>query len=142
MPLGFHAGLRLVWAVPRETVSETMLFALCSIIFDKWDRHMRHLLVTSLVFALVLTGCGPAGTATYGEARRGGGRDRGGQARSVEAMFHEEDTNGDGKLTLSEFSHEFRSRSGLSAQQVFVELDADGDGFVTIEEFGARRARR
>jgi Ca2+-binding EF-hand superfamily protein len=66
----------------------------------------------------------------------------GGQARSVEAIFHEKDSNGDGKLTLSEFSHEFPSRSGFSAQQVFVRLDADGDGLVTIEEFRALRVRR
>jgi hypothetical protein len=44
-----------------------LIWSLIVVLALNW--HMRHLLVASLVFALVSTGCGPAGTATYGESR-------------------------------------------------------------------------
>jgi len=100
---------------------------------------MWNLLITSLILALVLTGCGAPSTTRHGEASRNGGQQTGG----IEAVFQEKDKNNDGKLTLEEFSSDFLSlsRRGQSPAEVFVKVDANGDGFVTIEEFGAATAR-
>lgn len=100
---------------------------------------MWNLLITSLILALVLTGCGAPSTTTHGEASGDGGQQTGG----IEAVFQKKDSNNDGKLTLEEFSSDFLSlsRRGQSPAEVFVRVDANGDGFVTIEEFGSATAR-
>jgi Ca2+-binding EF-hand superfamily protein len=54
-------------------------------------------------------------------------------AADTAAMFAQMDTNGDGRITVSEHA--------LGARKMFVAMDADGDGRVTAAEMTAAQSK-
>ncbi|MEK0445015.1 MAG: hypothetical protein RLZZ399_336 [Verrucomicrobiota bacterium] len=55
---------------------------------------------------------------------------------SPEESFKKLDTNGDGKVSVDEFTA--KAKDAEKAKEKFKTLDADGDGSLTLEEFSAK----
>lgn len=57
--------------------------------------------------------------------------------RTPEEIFKRKDTNGDGKLSESEFVGKAEGEKAEKAKARFARLDKDSDGFLTLQEFEA-----
>lgn len=63
-----------------------------------------------------------------------------GKKRDPEAMLKKRDTNGDGKLSLSEMTT--GAKDVAKAEERFKKMDKNSDGFLTLEEMTARRKKK
>ncbi len=52
------------------------------------------------------------------------------------------DADGDGAVTLAEFTAFAQTRAATRAERMFTRVDADGDGMVTLAEIEAAREAR
>lgn len=63
------------------------------------------------------------------------------QEEEVEQVFNKFDTNGDGKISLTELSAVLNVLGSATAMEevasIMSELDVDGDGFIDLNEFKA-----
>ena len=74
-------------------------------------------------------------------AGEGGERRKGRRKRNPKAVMKRLDTDGDGKLTLAEFTAKREGRRRERATKIFGRLDADGDKYVTLDELKAGRKK-
>ena len=62
--------------------------------------------------------------------------------RDLTAIFKRLDKDGDGKLTLVEFTGKRTGKKAARAKKQFTRLDKNGDGSLTLEEFKTRKKKK
>lgn len=92
---------------------------------QRWITHTAAALVAAAIFTAPAWGK---------DDKKDGGKKGNGLGPKAEAVFKKKDTDGDGKLTLAEFTAGIPENRKAKAETRFKKLDKDTDGFVTVEE--------
>jgi Ca2+-binding EF-hand superfamily protein len=107
-------------------------------ITNPMERKMINKKTIATVLGLTLVGATMVSMDSFARAERGEpGRGSGGPGPRL-SLLERLDSNGDGVLTLDEFT----AKSAERAEFLFDRKDADGDGLLSLDEFTATGGRR
>lgn len=108
----------------RKKFFETKTGAPCS---KQWEEFPHNIMKKFAVVAAIVALISPLAMAK----EKGEGKPK----PTPEERFKKLDANGDGKLTLEEYTGK---QDAEKAKEHFKALDKDGDGSLTLEEFSAK----